>query len=157
LEGRPDGFAYDCPAAIDEVEASNLPDWAKTWAIYALSRAAQTRKRKGKPTRRNRNEAIRSAAIKLVMRGYKPTRNDVTRDRDSASSIIHQALRRLGEKMSEKSINAIVAKVGADFIKEKVSPAFIEYLREHASELLYLFESDPNASEIVECLGDPSC
>jgi hypothetical protein len=151
----PDGRAYDIHAAIDEVEASNLPDWAKTTAIFALLKLTKKRPAR-KPTRRNRDNAIREAAIKLVMRGYKPTRNDVTRDRDSASSIIHQALRRLGEKMSEKSINAVMTKLSADhLIKQKVPPAFMEYLREHAPGIADQFESDPNAPEIVDMSGEP--
>ena len=104
----PDIRASDMRATADEIEASNLPDYAKHYAIFAV--LEQTKKRRGKPTRSHRDDAIRRVAIKLVMQGYKPTRNDVTRDKDSASSIICQALRRLGEKLSEKSINAIVAK-----------------------------------------------
>jgi len=104
----PDIRASDMRATADEIEASNLPDYAKHYAIFAVLEA--TKKRRGKPTRSHRDDAIRRVAIKLVMQGYKPTRNDVTRDKDSASSIICQALRRLGEKLSEKSINAIVAK-----------------------------------------------
>jgi hypothetical protein len=152
----PNGFAGDSRVAIEEVEVSNLPDWAKDFAILALWE--QTKKRRArKPTRRVRDHAIREAASRLVItRGYKPTRNDVTRDAASAASIIHQALNRLGEKLSEKSINAIVLEFGAKYyIKDKVSPAFYEYLREHASELLYLFESDPNAPDPVDSSGQP--
>jgi hypothetical protein len=87
---------------------------------------------------------------------YKLTRNDVTRDRTSAASIIHQALNRLGEKLSEKSINAVVLEIDdKGLIKDKVSPAFYEYLREHASDLLYRFESDPNAPDPVDSSGRP--
>ena len=128
----PDIRASDMRATADEIEASNLPDYAKHYAIFAV--LEQTKKRRGKPTRSHRDDAIRRVAIKLVMQGYKPTRNDVTRDKDSASSIICQALRRLGEKLSEKSINAIVAKIPArSFIKHKVSPAFFEYRRDRPS------------------------
>ena len=149
----PDGRACDGRAAIDEVGASNLPDWAKKMAIWALLKQTKNRTAR-KPTRHVRDDAIRQAAFRLVTRGYKPTRNDVTRDRTSAASIIHQALNRLGEKMSEKSINAVVLKFGAEyFIKDKVPPAFMEYLRTHAPELLYLFESDPNAPDIVDPSG----
>jgi hypothetical protein len=138
----PDGFACDNRAAIDEVEASKLPDWAKNFGISAL--LEQTKKRRGKPTRRYRDVAIREAAMRLVSRGYKPTRNDVTRDRDSASSVICQALGHLGEKISEKSINAVVMKYGADyFSKHKVSPAFMEWLRKQAPNIVHWFESDP--------------
>jgi hypothetical protein len=152
----PDGFAGDSRAAIAEVEVSNLPDWLKNLAFLALWE--QTKKRRArKPTRRIRDSAIREAASRLVMtRGYKLTRNDVTRDRASAASIIHQTLNRLGEKLSEKSINAVVLKIDAkDLIKEKVSPVFYEYLRERASDLLYRFESDPNAPDPVDSSGRP--
>ena len=147
----PDGIAGDSRAAIAEVEVSNLPDWAKNLAILALWE--QTKKRRArKPTRRVRDDAIRKAASRLVMtQGYKLTRNDVTRDRASAASIVHQALNRLGEKLSEKSINAVVLEIDAKYlIKHKVAPAFYEYLREHAPELLYLFEGDPNAPDPVD-------
>jgi len=151
----PDIRASDMRATADEIEASNLPDYAKHYAIFAV--LEQTKKRRGKPTRSHRDDAIRRVAIKLVMQGYKPTRNDVTRDKDSASSIICQALRRLGEKLSEKSINAIVAKIPArSFIKDKVSPAFFEYLRENAPDLVHLFEGDPNAPDPVDWSGRPA-
>jgi hypothetical protein len=149
----PDVFASSSRAAIDEVEESNLPDWAKNYAIVAL--LEQTKKRRHKPTRSYRDHAIQNVAIKLVMQGYKPTRNDVTRDKDSASSIICQALRRLGENLSEKSINAIVAKISAGSFKNKVSPAFFEYLRENSRDLAHLFESDPNAPDPVNWSGRP--
>jgi hypothetical protein len=150
----PDGFACGNRAAVDAVEASNLDDWAKPFAILAL--LEQTRKRRGKPTRHGRDHAIQLAAARLVGRGYRPTRNDVTADKESASSIIHRALQRLGEKLSEKSINGIVAKVGADyFIKRKAPPAFVEWLREHASDFVDLFESDPDAPDIVDLSGRP--
>jgi hypothetical protein len=153
-----DGFACYMSAAADEVEASNMPDWAKNFAVVALLKR-QTEKRRGRPKQSARDHAIRDAAIKLVMGGYRPTRNETT-VRDSASSIIHHALRRLGEKLSEKSINAIVAKIPASsFIKCKVSPAFFEYLGEHASGLVYLFESDPNMPDPVDSppLTEVSC
>jgi hypothetical protein len=146
-----------CRAAIDHVSISNMPDWAKKFAIEAL--LEQTKKRRGKPKRSWRDRIIWDAAIRLVIRGYRLTRNDVTRDRASAASIIHHALNRLGEKMSEKSINAVVK--GADYFtkikrKRKVSPVFYEWLREHGSpELLYLFKSDPNAPDPVDSSGRP--
>jgi len=154
-EADADWHASQMHSAIAEVEISNLPDWAKNSAILALLERAKKR-RPGKPTRSRRDGAIHLAAARLVGRGYKPTRNDVMRNRDSASSIIHQALQRLGEKLSEKSINAIMAKVGDDyFIKPKVPPAFVEYLREHASDFVDLFDSDPNAPDIVDSAGRP--
>jgi hypothetical protein len=104
-----DGFAGDMRATIDAVEESNMPDWAKNFAVYALFQ--RTKKRRGKPTRHYRNSVLERAAARLVTRGYKPTRNEATR-RDSASSIICEALHRLGEKITEKQINAIVCKAG---------------------------------------------
>ena len=147
----PDIRASDMRATADEIEASNLPDYAKHYAIFAV--LEQTKKRRGKPTRSHRDDAIRRVAIKLVMQGYKPTRNDVTRDRASAASIIYEALRRLGEKMSEKSINAVLH--AGDFTKQKVSPVFVEWLREHAPDFGCLFESDPNAPDPVDSSGRP--
>jgi hypothetical protein len=155
----PDGRAAVLRATIYEVEASNMDDLAKEWAIWALLQ--QTEKRPAsKPTRHERDHAIREAASRLVItRGYKPTRNDVTRDTASAASIIYEALCRLGEKKpSEKSINAILMRRGgANYLtKQKVSPVFYEWLREHGPpESLYLFESDPNAPDPVDSSGRP--
>jgi hypothetical protein len=149
-----DGFASDMRATIEEVEASNLPDWAKNFAIWALLEQTKKPRGKGRPTRRTRDNAIRSAARRLVVRGYGPTRNEATYDRASASSIIHQALQRLGERrLEEKSINAIVMKFGSDhFIRRKVGPVFFEWLREQTTpEIADQFECDPNAPDI-----DPS-
>jgi hypothetical protein len=109
----PDGFASDMRATIEEVEGSDLPDGAKnlaTWALYEQTK----KRRRGKPTRKYRNMAIQLAAMRLVTRGYRPTRNESTRGRASASSIVRQALDRLGETMAEKSINAVVAKACRD-------------------------------------------
>jgi hypothetical protein len=75
----PDGRASDMHATIEEVEASNLSDWAKDFAISALLEQSKKRRAR-KPTRNNRDRAIREAASRLVMtQGYKLTRNDVTR------------------------------------------------------------------------------
>jgi hypothetical protein len=112
----PDGLAGDNRAAIEEVGASNLPDWAKGSAILAL--LEQREKRRGRPKQGYRDMAIQLAAMRLVVRGYMPTRNDATFDRASASSIIHEALQRLGEMgPSEKSINAIIADSCRDALK----------------------------------------
>jgi hypothetical protein len=119
----PDGSACDMRAAIDEVEASNLPEWAKNLAILAL--LEQTRKRRGKPTRGYRDMAIRLAAIRLVLQGYRPTRNDVTIDTESAASIIHRALQRLGERLSEKSINTIVANDCREVLEDPATAALL--------------------------------
>ena len=152
----PDGRAAVLRTTIYEVVASNMDDLAKECAIWALLQ--QTEKRPArKPTRHERDHAIREAASRLVItRGYKPTRNDETRDTASASSIIYEALRRLGEKLEEKSINAILMRRGgaAYLTKQKVLPAFYEWLREHGPpESLYLFDSDPNAPDPVDSSG----
>ena len=149
----PDVRADWMRGTIYEVETSNLPDWAKKFAIEALLPQTKKRGGKGKPKRSWRDDAILHAAYRLVTRGYKPTRNDVTRDRASAASIIYEALRRLGEKMSEKSINAVLH--AGDFTKQKVSPVFVEWLREHAPDFGCLFESDPNAPDPVDSSGRP--
>lgn len=106
---RADDSHPDSRMAIEEVAASNLPDWAKNLSIFALLKLKHRRKgRPGPPA--GRDMAIQLAAMRLVSRGYKPTRNDATFDRASASSIIHEALQRLGETgPSEKSINGIIA------------------------------------------------
>jgi hypothetical protein len=106
--GEPDALVSYAQIAADEVEASNMPEWAKNVAIAALFRPAP--KRRGRPRGSGgRNMAINVAAIRLVTRGYLPTRNDETVRRASASSIICEALHRLGEKITEKQINALVA------------------------------------------------
>jgi D-aminopeptidase len=109
----PDVFACYCRRGIEEILASSLEDWVKNLAVYALLEQTKKRRGKGKPTRFYRNMAIGMAAIRLVLQhGYRRTRNDAT-EGDSASSIIHHALRRLGEKnLSEKSINMIIADYG---------------------------------------------
>jgi len=62
----PDIRASDMRATADEIEASNLPDYAKHYAIFAV--LEQTKKRRGKPTRSHRDDAIRRVAIKLIRR-----------------------------------------------------------------------------------------
>jgi hypothetical protein len=101
-------------ATAQEVKGSNLPDWAKTFARLALFEQMEKRRRPGKPKRNYRNIALGMAASRLVKQGYKPTRNDETRNRASAASIIHKALRRLGEKTTEKQINAVVLKYSSN-------------------------------------------
>jgi hypothetical protein len=103
----PDGGA-PIWAAIKEIAFSDLSNRAKNLAQEALFE--QTKKRQSKPTRQYRDNALQVAAGILVVQGYNPTRNDETDHRESASSIIHQALRRLGVNMKEKHINAIVLK-----------------------------------------------
>jgi hypothetical protein len=67
----PDGFACDMRATIQEVEESNLADWAMNLAVWALFE--QTKKRRSKPTRSYRDMALQLAAARLVARGYMPT------------------------------------------------------------------------------------
>jgi hypothetical protein len=101
-----DPFASVMRETIKVIERSNSPDWAKNFAAWALSE--QAKKRSAKPTRHHRDEVIGFAALRLVGRGYLPTRNDVMRHRASASSIICEALHLLGEKTTEKRINAVL-------------------------------------------------
>jgi hypothetical protein len=109
----PDVFACYCRRGIEGILASSLEDWVKNLAVYALLEQTKKRRGKGQPTRFYRNMAIGLAAIRLVLQhGYRRTRNEAT-EGDSASSIIHEALRRLGEKnLSEKSINMVIADCG---------------------------------------------
>jgi hypothetical protein len=74
-----------------------------------LSALREQLKRKTKPTRNYRDTAIQIAAARLVSQGYERSRNDEMRHTESASSIICQALRRLGEKkIKERTIKDIV-------------------------------------------------
>jgi hypothetical protein len=105
-----DGYACDLRATMGEIAESNMPDWAKNFAILVLFEQTKKRRKKPtRPTRHYRNMALELAAARLVMQGYKPTRNDETRHRESASSIICKALELLDvEIILEKQINAIV-------------------------------------------------
>ncbi len=94
---------YDAHIWID---AGSLPQWVKDCVREPLFRAML--KRKAKPTRRYRNHSIHLAACRLNKYGYHLTRNEEPRDKESAASIIRKALARLGVRMSEKQINAIV-------------------------------------------------
>jgi hypothetical protein len=109
-ERDPDSsLSPDIWAAIREIAFSNLSYRTKNVAQQALFE--QTKKRSKKPTRQFRDNALRVAADILVAQGYNPTRNEATDGWESASSIIHQALKRLGEKkLKEKQINTIVLK-----------------------------------------------
>jgi hypothetical protein len=68
----------------------------------------------GKPTRSWRDNALCVAAHFLVADGYDLTRNEATRDQESAesaASIIRQALKRISDrKLGEKRLNAILLK-----------------------------------------------
>jgi hypothetical protein len=104
----PDGLASDMGAALEVIEnCEALPDWVRLFAWRAMH--PQTKRRSKKPTRRFRNMALRMAAARLLARGYDWSRNDETRHVESASSIIHEALKRLGvKKMKEKQVTNIV-------------------------------------------------
>jgi hypothetical protein len=106
----PDGYACDLRAVLEEIENSNMPDWAKSLAYAPILDA--TKKRRGKPKRASRDMALRLAAERLTARGISPTRNEATTKQASASSIICEALKRLGDPHppTEKQINAIVLK-----------------------------------------------
>jgi hypothetical protein len=110
----PDGFARDTQTAINVIRASDLPDWVEYLALLALSEQTKKRRAKGKPTRDFRNAVLRATAAYLMdWYGYRRLRNEATRHRQSAASIIAEALHRLGEKkLSEKQINAIVGDAG---------------------------------------------
>ena len=109
----PDGYASDLGAGLEQIEnSSDLEDWVKTLAWKPFQDAMK--KRRHKPTRMNRDMALYLAAKRLVAEhGISRTRNDATRDRtdrQSAGSIICEALKRLGEPLTEKQVNAIVLK-----------------------------------------------
>jgi hypothetical protein len=74
------------------------------------------KRRRGAPTLHFRDCSIAAVAIPLLEQGYGPTRNDGTRYKESASSIIREALRRLGVTVAEKTINAIVLKYATLFV-----------------------------------------
>jgi hypothetical protein len=108
----PDRDAIKLLNAFEEIENSSLPKWVKLRVREPLVKAM--RKRHGKPKRRFRDFTIAAAANRLIARGYDATRNDATRHTQSASSIVRQALRRLGVTMKEKQINTIVLKYPPD-------------------------------------------
>ena len=63
----PDIRASDMRATADEIEASNLPDYAKHYAIFAV--LEQTKKRRGKPTRsRSQGERPARRCIREIQR-----------------------------------------------------------------------------------------
>jgi hypothetical protein len=98
--------ARDLWPAIRLITTSNLPESTKSLAREMLSKSHSK-----KPTRQYRDRALGIAASLLVSQGYFPTRNDGTTLKESASSIICEALLRLGVKMEEKTINNIILKV----------------------------------------------
>lgn len=90
---------------LEEIQKSSLPEWLKDHVCELM---VKTRPRK-KPTRSYRDSRIVEAANRLKSYyGYELTRNDARRDVESASSIIREALRRLGVKMAESTIKEII-------------------------------------------------
>jgi hypothetical protein len=98
-----------------EIERSPLSKGVKLYVRGSLLEDMKKRRR-GKPTLHFRDASISAVAIPLLEQGYDPTRNDETRYKESASSIIREALRRLGVTMEEKTINAIVLKYATLFV-----------------------------------------
>ena len=121
LEGRvtrsnwkadPPPLAGDWRVAIDVIRSSPRLTQRQKLCVYdALFKAM--RKRSSKPTRNIRDIFLAIAAGRLAPR-YRPSRNDETRDRESAGSIIREALKRLGVRMTERQIKDIVLKYPAD-------------------------------------------
>jgi nicotinamidase-related amidase len=110
-----DWHAIQLCNAFLEIEKSSLSKGAKLRVRGPLLEAMKKRRR-GKPTLHFRDSSISAVAIPLLEQGYDPTRNDETRYKESASSIIREALRRLGVTMEEKTINAIVLKYATLFV-----------------------------------------
>lgn len=108
----PDDYACDVRAALEVIDNSNMPEWARNMAWVVM--LPRTGKRRGKPTRRYRDMALRMATERLTGRGYLRSRNEATRQWESAASIIAAALARLGERMTEKQVSAIVLKYSRD-------------------------------------------
>ena len=110
-----DSHAIRLRNALLEIERSPLSKWVKLCVRGPLLKAMKKR-RHGKPTLHFRDCSIAAVAIPLLEQGYDPTRNDETRYKESASSIIREALRRLGVTMAEKTINAIVLRLATLFV-----------------------------------------
>lgn len=118
-QGDPDyGLSY-LRAAIRKVEAWDSPDYLKDFAVWTLFEI--WKKSRKKPTRHWRHLSIWVAAGQLHRRGFQLTRNEATGE-DSASSIMREALRRLGEGMTEGQINAIVLASPPVWLLKKLSP-----------------------------------
>jgi hypothetical protein len=64
--------------------------------------------RRGRPTLHLRDDLLRHVAKQIEGQGYPLTRNEATRDAESAASIMAMALRHLGTPLSESQINAIL-------------------------------------------------
>jgi hypothetical protein len=88
----------------------NSPQWVVDAVRDPLLEAMD--KRTKKPSYYTRDVWIACLAVSLTHRHklYKLTRNDATQGIDSASSIIAEALRRLGVTMNEKTIKGIILK-----------------------------------------------
>lgn len=99
--------------AIAEIRGSSLSEKTKLLADDLFVKAM--RKRSKKPTRRWRDFALWVAAQRLVPR-YRLSRNDETFHTQSATSIVQQALTRLGVTMTEKQLKDIVLKKKSDIV-----------------------------------------
>jgi len=110
-----DSHAIRLRNALLEIERSPLSKGVKLRVRGPLLEAMKKRRR-GAPTLHFRDCSIAAVAIPLIEQGYDPTRNDETRYKESASSLIREALRRLGVTMEEKTINAIVLKYATLFV-----------------------------------------
>jgi len=113
--GDHDSHAIELRNALLDIERSPLSERAKLCVRGPLLKAMKKRRR-GKPTLHFRDCSIAAVAIPLLEQGYDPTRNDETRYKESASSIIREALRRLGVTVAEKTINPIVLEYATLFV-----------------------------------------
>jgi len=109
LGADPDPYGVKIGMAFMHIE-KNSPQWVVDAVRDSLLKAMNKRTRR--PSYSNRDSLIAFAAVDLTRRYklYKLTRNDGTQNIDSASSIIVEALRRLGVTMKEKTINEIILK-----------------------------------------------
>ena len=103
----------DLLKAIAEIGSSSLSEKTKLLAGDLFVKAM--RKRSKKPTRQWRDVVLWVAAQRLVPR-YHLSRNDETFHTESATSIVQQALARLGVTMTEKQLKDIVLKKKSDIV-----------------------------------------
>jgi len=98
--------------ALAYINKSDMPEEIRKLISACLYR--EIGKRGSKPTRNYRNDALGEAAAQLYAdHGYRPTRNDATRQKgqgETAATIIVKALKRLDETMTEKNVEAVISK-----------------------------------------------
>jgi hypothetical protein len=121
----------DIGKARDEIERSNLSK--KTKLLLDRVLVKELKKRGNKPTRGCRDSILWLAAKRLEPR-FLLSRNDATTHSESASSIIKQALDRLGVKMREKQIKDIVQKKAAPFPMDLTRAVFEPIFRQFAAK-----------------------